>query len=64
MEQATSAIQSAKTNQQIFSAMKEGVKEMKKVYNKLDVDEIDVSHFHPTTAIRSINQQLTVLLCI
>ena len=43
MEQATSAIQSAKTNQQIFAAMKGGVKEMKKAYKHLNVEEIDVN---------------------
>jgi len=43
MEQATSTLQAAQTNQQIFTAMKDGAKEMKKVYKNLKIEDVDVS---------------------
>lgn len=42
MEQATSAIQTAKDTQVVVGAMKAGLKEMKKEYKKINVDNIEV----------------------
>lgn len=43
MEQATMAIQSAKDTQVVVGAMKTGLKEMKKEYKKINIDNIEVS---------------------
>lgn len=42
MEQATMAIQSAKDTQVVVGAMKTGLKEMKKEYKKINIDNIEV----------------------
>ncbi|CAL8099941.1 unnamed protein product [Orchesella dallaii] len=50
MEQATMAIQSAKDTQVVVGAMKTGLKEMKKEYKKINIDNIEVfdyiNYFH------------------
>jgi charged multivesicular body protein 5 len=43
MEQATSAIQTAKDTQVVVSAMKAGVTQMKKEFKKINIDNIEVN---------------------
>jgi len=46
MEQANYAAQSLKDTQATVAAMKDGVKQMKTEYKKINIDQIEVSFFN------------------